>query len=177
MAIRPYRGIFPTVHSTAFVDPSAQILGDVVLGAESSVWLNTVIRGDVHAIRIGARTNVQDLSLVHVLKDRHSATLGDDVTVGHHVVLHGCRLDDRILVGMGAVVMDGVEIGCDCVVAAGALLPPGLRVPPGSLVVGSPARVKRAITEKEREWILESARNYVAYAKEYAAEMGLSRQE
>ncbi|HZH04974.1 MAG TPA: gamma carbonic anhydrase family protein, partial [Myxococcaceae bacterium] len=128
---------------------------------------NTVIRGDVHAIRIGARTNVQDLAMVHALKGRFGTTLGDDVTVGHHVVLHGCTVGSRVLLGIGCIVMDGAVIEDDCIVGAGALVTPGTRVPSGSLVVGSPARVKRPLTPEERTWVLTSAANYVSYAREY----------
>ena len=143
------------------------MIGDVSLGEGCSVWFNTVLRGDVNPIRLGARTNIQDLSMVHVLSHRFGTSMGVDVTVGHHVVLHGCTVGNRVLIGMGAILMDGVEVGDDCVVAAGALLTPGTRVPPGSLVLGSPAKVRRAITPAERAWITESAQNYVGYAAEH----------
>lgn len=167
MALRTFQGQTPRIHPSCFVESSAQVIGDVELGEGSSVWFNTVIRGDVHRIRIGRRTNVQDLCLIHVSKDRFATTLGDDVTVGHHVTLHGCTVGSRVLVGMGAVLMDGVEVGDDCIIAGGALLVPGTKIPSGMLAVGSPAKAKRALTEAERRWLLESAANYVEYARRY----------
>ncbi len=167
MSIRAFKGLAPKIHATCYVEHSAQIIGDVEIGEQSSVWFNTVIRGDVNRIRIGRRTNIQDLSLIHVLKDRHATTIGDEVTVGHHVVLHGCTVGNRVLVGMGAVLMDGVVVEDDCVIAAGALLTPGTRVPTGMLAVGSPAKPKRPLTPEEREWLSRSAANYVEYALAY----------
>jgi carbonic anhydrase/acetyltransferase-like protein (isoleucine patch superfamily) len=167
--IRTFRGTRPIVHPSCFIEDSAQLIGAVEIGEDSSVWFNTVIRGDVNEICIGRRTNIQDLSMVHVLSDEHPTRIGDDVTVGHHVVLHGCTLGSRILVGMAAVVMDGVEVGDDCLIAAGALLPPGMKVPSGSVVVGSPAKVRRAVTAGEREWFSRSAQSYVSYAREHLA--------
>lgn len=167
MTIRAFKGIHPRIHPDAFVEDSAQVIGDVEIGEGSSIWFNTVIRGDVNPIRIGARTNIQDLSMVHVLKDRYATHIGDEVTVGHHVVLHGCRIGHRVLVGMGAILMDDVEVGDDCIIAAGALLTPGTRIPPGSLAVGSPAKVKRPLTDAERTWLRTSAQNYVEYAQAY----------
>lgn len=167
MSVRSFRGKSPRIAASCFVEESAQLVGDVELGEESSVWFNTVVRGDVNPIRIGARTNLQDLSMVHVLSHRFGTTLGDDVTVGHHVVLHGCTVGSRVLIGMGAILMDGVEVGDDCIVAAGALLTPGTKIPSGSLAVGSPAKVKRPLTAEEREFLVQSAKNYVGYAREY----------
>lgn len=167
MTIRAFMGVSPRIHPSAFVEDSAQVIGDVEIGEDASVWFNSVVRGDVNPIRIGARTNIQDLSLVHVLKDRFATSIGDDVTVGHHVVLHGCKVGDRVLIGMGAILMDGAEVGDDCIIAAGALLVPGTKIPPGHLVMGSPAKVKRAITAEERAWLSQSARNYVAYSREH----------
>lgn len=172
MPIRAFRQKSPRIHPSCFVEDSAHVLGDVEIGEDSSVWFNTVVRGDVHEIRIGRRTNIQDLSMVHVLSNQFGTYVGDDVTVGHHVVLHGCRIGDRVLVGMGAVVMDGVEVGDDCIIAGGALLPPGMKVPAGSLVVGSPAKVKRAINDEERAWLARSAANYVEYSREHRASRG-----
>lgn len=169
MALKRFREQFPRVHPSCFVEDSAQVIGDVELGEDSSVWFNSVLRGDVHAIRIGQRTNIQDLTMIHVTSGRFSTTIGDDVTVGHHVVLHGCTVGNRVLVGMGAVVMDGVEIGDDCIIGAGSLLTPGTRIPPGSLVVGSPGKVKRPLSDEERAFLLESARHYVRTAAEHRA--------
>jgi len=167
VSVRPFKGIAPRIHPSCFVEASAQVIGDVEIGEESSIWFNTVVRGDVNRIRIGRRTNLQDLCVVHVQKDLHATTIGDEVTVGHHVVLHGCTVGHRVLVGMGAVLMDGVEVGDECIVAAGALLTPGTRIPPGMLAVGSPARPRRPITPQEREWLSRSAANYVEYAAAY----------
>ena len=165
--IRPFRGKAPVVPPSCFVDGSAQLLGDVALGEESSVWMNAVLRGDVQPVRVGARTNIQDLSLVHVQSRGFATHIGDDVTVGHHVVLHGCTVGNRVLVGMGAVLLDGVKVGDDCIIAAGTLLPPGTEIPPGHLVLGSPGKVKRPLTDAERALLLDSARTYAGYAREY----------
>ncbi|MBM4378568.1 MAG: gamma carbonic anhydrase family protein [Deltaproteobacteria bacterium] len=165
--IRPFRGKSPAVPEGCFVDASAQVLGDVVMGEGSSVWMNAVIRGDVQPVRIGARTNIQDLSLVHVQSRGFATHIGDDVTVGHHVVLHGCSVGNRVLVGMGAILLDGVKVGDGCIIAAGALLTPGTEIPPGHLVLGSPGKVKRPLTDAERAFLLESARTYAGYAREY----------
>lgn len=165
--IKAYKGVMPTVADSAFIEDTAVIVGDVVIGADSSVWFHSVVRGDVNAIRIGRRTNVQDLSLLHVTHETYPLILGDDVTVGHHVVLHGCTIQNRVLVGMGAVLMDGVVVGDDCIIGAGALVTERTNVPPGSLVLGSPARVTRPLREAELAWLKESAENYVRYARDY----------
>jgi carbonic anhydrase/acetyltransferase-like protein (isoleucine patch superfamily) len=151
------------------VEDSAQVVGDVELGEDSSVWFNAVLRGDVNPIRIGRRTNLQDLSLVHVTTQKHATHVGDDCTVGHHVILHGCLVGNRVLVGMGATLMDGVEVGDECIIGAGALLTPGTKVPPNCLVVGSPGKVKRPITEEERAFLRKSAEGYVHLAAEHRA--------
>lgn len=169
MALRPFRGGSPRVHPSCFVEDSAQVVGDVELGEDSSVWFNAVLRGDVNPIRIGRRTNIQDLSVVHVTRQTHPTHVGDDVTVGHRVILHGCTVGHRVLVGMGAILMDGVEVGDECIIGAGALLTPGTKVPPGSLVVGSPGKVKRPITEEERAFLRKSAEGYVLLAAEHRA--------
>ncbi len=168
--LKTYRGIAPTIAPSAFIEDTAVVIGDVAIGSESSVWFNAVIRGDVHSIRIGHRTNIQDLSLLHVTHDTHPLTLGDDITVGHHVVLHGCTIHDRVLIGMGAIIMDGVVIEEDCVIGAGALITGNIHIPSRSLVMGSPAKVKRLLTDAEVQWIKESATNYLRYAQQYVAE-------
>lgn len=165
--IRPYRSVLPSIHPTAFVDRSAQILGDVEMGEESSAWMNVVIRGDVNRIRIGRRTNIQDGSIVHVMRDTHPALIGDEVTVGHGVILHGCRVSRRCLIGMGAILLNGVEVGEECIVAAGTLLAEGTKIPPRSLVVGSPGKVRRELTPEEVASIVGYAERYVGYAREY----------
>ncbi len=163
--IRTFQGIKPTIPKSCFVEATAAVIGDVVMGEDCSVWFNAVIRGDVHYIRIGDRTNVQDLCMLHVTHDTHPLIIGNEVTIGHHVVLHGCAIHDRVLVGMGAIIMDGAVIGEDSVVGAGALVVEGTIVPPKSLILGSPAKVKRPVTDKELAWIKESAENYVKYAR------------
>ncbi|MBM4123502.1 MAG: gamma carbonic anhydrase family protein [Nitrospira sp.] len=165
--IRTYQGIKPTIGKDVYIEDTAVVIGDVVIGEESSVWFHAVVRGDVHYIRIGSRSNVQDLSLLHVTHDTHPLVIGDDVTIGHHVVLHGCTVKDRVLIGMGAIIMDGAVIGEDSVVGAGALITERTIVPPKSLILGSPAKVKRQVTEEELAWIRESAQNYINYASQY----------
>jgi carbonic anhydrase/acetyltransferase-like protein (isoleucine patch superfamily) len=168
--LRPYRNVFPTVDPTAFVDTSAQIIGDVHLGAESSVWMNVVVRGDVNAIRVGARTNLQDLTLVHVMRDTHPAIIGEDVTVGHSAVVHGCTIEDRCLIGMGAILLNGCHIGTGSIVAAGTLVPEGFVVPPGSMVMGLPGKVRRSLTPEEDASIQWYADNYVRYRLDFQVE-------
>jgi carbonic anhydrase/acetyltransferase-like protein (isoleucine patch superfamily) len=165
--IRPYRGILPRIPPSAFIDISAQIIGDVEMGEESSAWMNVVIRGDVNWIPIGRRTNIQDGSIVHVMHGTHPTEVGDEVTVGHGVILHGCRVGSRCLIGMGAILLNGVEVGEESIVAAGTLVPEGTRIPPRSLVVGSPGKVRRALTDEDVASIAGYADRYVAYAREY----------
>jgi gamma-carbonic anhydrase len=165
--LRIFQGIKPRVAASAYIEETAAVIGDVVIGDDSSVWFNAVVRGDVHSITIGERTNIQDLSMLHVTHETHPLVIGDDVTVGHHVVLHGCTIKDRVLIGMGAIIMDGAIIGNDCVVAAGALVTERTIVPPKSLVLGAPAKVKRPVTADEVAWIKDSAQNYVRYARQY----------
>lgn len=165
--IRTFQGITPTIPQSCFIEDSAVIIGNVVMGEHCSVWFNAVIRGDVHYIRIGQRTNVQDFCMLHVTHDTHPLVIGNEVTIGHHVVLHGCTIHDRVLVGMGAIIMDGAVIGEDSVVGAGTLVTEGTIVPPKSLILGSPAKVKRTVTDKELAWIKESAENYVKYSRQY----------
>ena len=166
--IRIFKNHAPRVAPSAYVDESAQVIGDVVIGEESSVWMNAVVRGDVNHIRIGSRTNIQDGTIVHVMRDpSHPTTVGDDVTVGHGVTLHGCTVANRCLIGMGAILLNGSSVGEDCIVAAGTLLPEGMAVPARSLVVGSPGKVRRSLTDDEVAFILQSAQNYVTYRLDY----------
>jgi carbonic anhydrase/acetyltransferase-like protein (isoleucine patch superfamily) len=167
VTLRTFKGITPRVAANAYVDESAQIIGDVEIGEESSVWMNVVIRGDVHAVRIGRRTNIQDGTIVHVMRDTHPTTIGDDVTVGHGAIVHGSTIDHRVLIGMGAILLDGVEVGSDSIVAAGTLLPEGAKMPPRSLVMGSPGKVRRALTDQEIASIRWYADNYVRYRLDY----------
>jgi carbonic anhydrase/acetyltransferase-like protein (isoleucine patch superfamily) len=166
--LRAFKSVFPSVDPAAYVDPSAQIIGDVHVGPESSVWMNVVMRGDVNRIRIGARTNIQDLTLVHVMRDTHPTTVGDNVTIGHSAVIHGCTIEDRSLIGMGAILLNGCRIGTGSIVAAGALVPEGMVIPPGSMVMGMPAKVKRPLSAEEDASIRWYADNYVRYRLDYA---------
>jgi carbonic anhydrase/acetyltransferase-like protein (isoleucine patch superfamily) len=169
--IRPYRGKFPQIAASAYIDPAAVIIGDVVVGEESSVWPMTVVRGDVHSIRIGNRTNLQDGCVLHVMKDQYALTLGDEVTVGHSVTLHGCTIESRVLIGMGAVILNGAVIGANCIIAAGSLITERCVVPAGSMVMGSPGKVKRVLSEGEFASIGEYAQRYVGYGKIYKGEL------
>jgi len=163
--IRTFQGISPRIHPSVFVAEGAQIIGDVEIGEDSSIWYNTVLRGDVHRIRIGRRTNIQDLTMMHVHRGTHPCMVGDDVTVGHHAVVHGCTVGNRVLVGIAAVLLDGVVVEDDCFIAAGTLLTPGTRVPSGSMVMGAPGKVKRMLTPEEREGLLTHAADYVLTAR------------
>jgi len=165
--LRPYRGKLPRVHPTAFIDQSAQVIGDVDIGEDSSVWMCVVIRGDVHHIRIGRRSNVQDGTIVHVMKDTHPTLIGDDVTIGHAAVVHGCTIEDRCLIGMGAILLNGVTVGTGSIVAAGTLLPERTQVPPRSLVMGSPGKVRRTLGDSDLAEIQMYADRYVAYRLDY----------
>ena len=165
--IHSFKDTSPQIHSSAWVTESAQIIGDVVIGEESSVWFNAVIRGDVNTIRIGKRTNIQDGCVLHVARRTFPLVIGDEVTVGHNVTLHACTIGNRCLIGMGAVVMDDAEVGENSIVGAGSVVTPGTKIPPGSLALGSPARVKRPLTEMESRNIRESAANYVGDIETY----------
>lgn len=165
--IRQYKGKIPEIASSAYIDDSAHVIGDVIIGEESSVWFNATIRGDVNYIRIGARTNIQDSSVLHVTKGTHPLFIGSEVTVGHNVTLHGCTIKDRCLIGMGAIVLDGAEVGEDSIVGAGALVKEGMRVKPGTLVVGVPAREVRQLSDEEVLRIKTSAGNYIDYMSDY----------
>ena len=165
--LRPYRGQMPRVHASVFIDDSAQVIGDVEIGEESSVWMCVVMRGDVNRIRIGARTNIQDGTIVHVMKDTHPTIIGNDVTVGHAAVVHGCTIEDRCLIGMGAILLNGVTVGTGSIVAAGTLLPEGMQVPPRSLVMGAPGKVRRTLSDADLDEIQMYADRYVAYRLDY----------
>ena len=165
--LRPFRAIHPDVSESAFVDESAQVIGDVHIGSESSMWMNVVVRGDINFIRIGARTNIQDLTCVHVVRDTHPTVIGDNVTIGHSAVIHGCTIEDRCLIGMGAILLNGCRIGTGSIVAAGALVPEGMDIPPGSLVMGMPAKVRRTLTAEEDASIQRYADNYVRYRLDF----------
>jgi carbonic anhydrase/acetyltransferase-like protein (isoleucine patch superfamily) len=162
-----YGDHFPQIHQSVFCSESADIIGDVSIGEHSSVWFRVVIRGDVNQIRIGARSNIQDGSVIHVSHDTYATTIGDDVTVGHNVTLHGCTIGHRCLIGMGAIVLDGAIIEEDAMVAAGALVSPGTIVKSRTLYIGSPAKYKRDLSADEVAGLAQAAQNYIQYSKNY----------
>jgi len=168
--IRSYKGIEPRIPESCYVDGSAQIIGDVVLGEHASVWMNAVLRGDVHAIRVGHHSNIQDNSVLHGMKEKYGVYVGDYVTVGHSVVLHGCTVEDRCLIGMGSIILNGAKIGAGSIIAAGTLIPEKTVVEPGSLWMGSPGKFWRHLTEKDHETIMTYAHNYLGYKESYLAE-------
>jgi carbonic anhydrase/acetyltransferase-like protein (isoleucine patch superfamily) len=175
--LRSYRGVSPRVHPSAFIDQSAQLIGDVEIGEESGVWMCAVLRGDVQTIRVGRRTNIQDGAIIHGFRGKgaageeklgtHATTIGDDVTIGHGAIVHGCTIDDRCLIGMGAILLNGAHVGTGSIVAAGTLLVEGMKVPPKSLVIGSPGKVKRLLTTAELADIQAYADHYVRYRLDY----------
>ncbi len=168
--IRPFGGKHPHLSKGVFVEDSAQVIGDVELGDDANVWFGAVVRGDVHYIRIGARTNIQDLTVIHVSEKTHPTVLDEDITVGHRAILHGCHVMRGCLIGMGAVVMDGAKVSPESLVAAGALVGPGVEIPPRSLARGVPARVVRSLTDAELEHLVYSSQHYVDLKKVYLDE-------
>jgi carbonic anhydrase/acetyltransferase-like protein (isoleucine patch superfamily) len=169
ITIMPFEGISPRIHPSVFIAAGARIIGDVEIGEGASVWFNVVIRGDVHFIRIGQRTNIQDLTMCHVTHKRHALVIGDDVTVGHSAVLHGATIHDKVLVGMGAKVLDRAVVGSSSLIAAGAVVREGFTVPEGTLVAGVPAKVIRDLTDEERAQVAQGAVNYQSYVERYRA--------
>ena len=170
MSIRGYRGVTPKIAATAYIDPSAQVIGDVVIGERSSVWPNSTVRGDVHSIRIGDETNVQDNCCLHVQRDEFPLILGNRVSVAHSVTLHGCVIEDECLIGIGAIVLNGARVGTGSIVAAGALVTEGMQVPPGSVVMGMPGKVRREATVEDRARIQRHADSYIMYRQIYLDE-------
>src|SRR3954453_1899496 len=165
--LRPYRGQLPRVHPTTFSDDSPQGIGDVEIGEESSVWMCVVVRGDVNSVRIGCRSNIQDGTIVHVMKDTQQTVIGNNMTIGHAAVVHGCTKEDRCLVGMGAILLNGVHVGTGSIIAAGTLVPEGTQIPPRSLVMGSPGKVRRTLSDADLDEIQMYADRYVAYRLDY----------
>ncbi len=168
--IRSYKGITPVIPASCYVDDSAQIIGDVVLGEHASVWMNAVLRGDVHSIRVGAHSNVQDCSVLHGMKEQYGVLVGEYVTVGHSVTLHGRTIEDRCLIGMGSVILNGARVGAGSIIAAGTLIPEKTVIEPGSLWMGSPGKFHRKLVEKDQETILRYAKNYLEYKESYLRE-------
>jgi len=169
--IRPYRGKHPQIAATAYVDPSSVVIGDVVIGEDSSIWPLSVVRGDVHYIRIGSRTNIQDGSICHVMRGEYPLVVGDNVTVGHSVTIHGCTIESRCLIGMGAIILNGAVIGAGSIIAAGTLIPERTVIPAGSLVMGSPGKVKRMLTATDQAAIDDYATRYIEYKNIYVKEV------
>jgi carbonic anhydrase/acetyltransferase-like protein (isoleucine patch superfamily) len=165
--IHSYQGRHPQIAPSAFVEDSAQVIGDVVIGEHSSIWFNTVVRGDVNYIRIGNRTNIQDGCVLHVQKDTHPLIIGDSVTVGHGAVVHGCTIESRCLIGMGVVLLNGVKVGSGSIIASGAVISEGTIIPPKSLFIGVPAKFLRSLIEKDLETIEAYATRYVSYKETY----------
>lgn len=165
--LRPYNGVSPRVHPSCYVDVSAQLIGDVELGENSSIWMNAVLRGDVSSIRVGANSNVQDCCVLHGMKDKYSVTVGEWVTVGHSVTLHGCTIHDRCLIGMGAVILNNAHIGAGSIIAAGTVILENTVVAPGSLWMGVPGKFKKKLDSDAEEAILRYAKNYLGYKEEY----------
>ncbi|HCU25938.1 MAG TPA: gamma carbonic anhydrase family protein [Deltaproteobacteria bacterium] len=165
--LHPYQDKWPQLGEEVFLAEGSQVIGDVEIGDGSSIWFNTVLRGDVFPIRIGKKTNIQDNSVIHVTVGMHSAVIEDEVTVGHRVILHGCRVKRRALIGMGSVLLDGAEIGEESLIGAGSLVTPGTVIPPRSLALGSPCRVIRPLREEEIQKLLVSAEHYCELARSY----------
>jgi carbonic anhydrase/acetyltransferase-like protein (isoleucine patch superfamily) len=170
--IRSYHGSRPIVADNAYVDLSAQVIGDVQIGEHSSVWMNAVLRGDVNSIRVGANSNVQDCAVLHGQRYLYSVTVGDWVTIGHNATVHGCVVEDAVLIGMGVVVLNNARIGEGSIIAAGAVVPEGMIVPPRTLWAGVPAKMRRELGDKDRELILQYAQNYLDYTEIYLRETG-----
>ena len=170
--IRSYHGRWPQIAPSAYIDPAAVVIGDVIIGEHASIWPGAVIRGDVDWIRIGARSNIRDGSVLHVVEDQYSLIVGEGVTVGHDVILHGCTIESRVLVGMGAVILNNAKIGVGSIIAAGTLVPEGTVVPAGSLFMGHPGKFRRALAPEDQETIDRYAARYVEYAVSYKQETG-----
>ena len=165
--IKPFKEIVPRIHETAFVADDSIVIGDVEIGEDSSIWFGSILRGDVNYIRIGARTNIQDQTIIHVSSKGLPTIVEDEVTVGHRVTLHACQVERGCLIGIGAILMDGVRVGSKSLVGAGSLLTPGTQIPPRSLVLGSPARVKRELSDEELSSLERSWSSYVALKAQY----------
>ncbi len=168
--IRSYQGITPVIPTSCYIDPSAQIIGDVVLGERSSVWMNAVVRGDVNSIRIGPRSNVQDCAVLHGMRYLYPVIVGEMVTIGHNATVHGCVLEDAVLIGIGATILNNARIGEGSIIAAGAVIPEQTIIPPNSLVAGVPGKIRRTLGDEDRALILKYATNYLDYTAIYLKE-------
>ena len=170
--IRSYEGKTPMVPPSCYVDQSAQLIGDVELGEQASVWMNAVLRGDVNSIRLGARSNVQDCAVLHGMRYLYPVIVGEMVTIGHNATVHGCVLEDEVLVGIGAVILNNARVGEGSIIAAGAVISEQMVIPANSLVAGVPGKVKKTLGDEDRKMILKYAQNYLDYTAIYLAEMG-----
>ncbi|MDR3774785.1 MAG: gamma carbonic anhydrase family protein [Terracidiphilus sp.] len=170
--MRSYRGHMPQVPDSCYVDLSAQLIGDVTLGEHSSVWMNAVLRGDVHSIRVGSNSNVQDCSVLHGQRNLYPVIVGDWVTIGHNATVHGCEVEDECLIGIGARLLNNCRIGSGSIIAAGSVVPEHSQVTPRTLWAGVPAKLRRELSDKDRALILEYAKNYLDYTEFYLAEIG-----
>ncbi|MDW5265886.1 MULTISPECIES: gamma carbonic anhydrase family protein [Acidobacteriaceae] len=168
--IRSYQGVTPVVPGSCYVDASAQVIGDVVLGEQASIWMNAVVRGDVNSIRIGAKSNVQDCAVLHGMRNLYPVIVGEMVTIGHNATVHGCVLEDAVLVGIGATILNNAHIGKGSIIAAGAVIPEQMVIPPNSLVAGVPGKIRRTLGDEDRKMILKYAQNYLDYTAIYLAE-------
>ena len=173
--IRSYKGISPQIPATCYVDESAQIIGDVILGDHSSVWMNAVVRGDVNSIRIGTHSNVQDCSVLHGMLGQYTVEVGDWVTIGHSVTLHGCKVEDHCLIGMGCVILNGARIGKGSIIAAGTVIPEGTDVEPQSLWMGVPGKFRKKLDDEAQKMIMRYAQNYLGYKEQYLKELRANR--
>ncbi len=169
--IRSYKGMVPVVPNSCYIDPSAQVIGDVVLGEQASIWMNAVVRGDVHSVHIGARSNIQDCAVLHGMRHLYPVHVGEGVSIGHNATVHGCIVEDHCLIGIGAIVLNNARIGEGSIIAAGAVIPEGMVVSPRSLVAGVPGRIRRAITAEDYALIQMYAQNYLDYTAQYSREM------
>lgn len=170
--IRNYGGRAPQIPPSCYIDISAQVIGEVTLGEHASVWMNAVLRGDVHAIRVGSCSNVQDCAVLHGQRNQYAVEVGDWVTIGHNATVHGCTVEDAVLIGMGSTILNGARIGEGSIIAAGAVVPERTIVPPRTLWAGLPAKLRRRLDDAEHETILQFARNYLDYKEVYLAEAG-----
>lgn len=170
-----YKGKNPRIGKGVFIAPAAILVGDVEIGDYSSVWFGTVVRGDIHYVKIGKYTNIQDNAIVHVTKDKFPVQIGDYVTIGHGAIIHGCEIGNNVLIGMGSVILDGAQIGDNCIIAAGSVVKEGTKIPSNSLVAGIPARIKRKLKKSEIENLKKHAKNYAEYAKECIEELRVQK--
>ena len=169
--IRSYKGISPQIPGTCYVDESAQLIGDVILGEHASIWMNAVLRGDVNSIRVGKNSNIQDCSVLHGMLGQYTVEVGDWVTVGHSVTLHGCKIEDHCLIGMGSVILNGAHIGKGSIIAAGTVIPEGTQVEPQSLWMGVPGKFRKKLDDEAQKMIMRYAQNYLGYKEQYLKEL------